>query len=378
LTKRVAFIQNRLQFGGRFQVVVHMIKVLNALNITPDFLCFASRFTVADAQKRYGSDLNFNIKTIGINYKVPFEWNILLFNKVVSKHVSAYDLVINHNNTSFFYSAKIPTLSYVHFPRKARLLASEKSIHFPEGQKKSLFDIGSDALKMAHFAYHKNSTILSNDRQVANSIFTKEALLKAYPNFNGDVEVIYPPVEKVVLQKFEKKPNLVVSLGRFSPDKRQMEQIEIASKCPELEFVLMGFINSKTYFEQCQQRISELKLTNVHLLGDAPKEEVNSILASASFFLHNLRNEPFGITAVQGIQAGCIPLVHNSGGQKEVVPDSDLRYDTIPEAVQKLGNLTKLSDQERASMRQKLENNCTQFEATTFETKFKQLLEPYL
>ena len=378
MSKKVAFIQNRLQFGGRFQVVVHMIKVLNRLGISPDFLCFASRFTVDDARKRYGSDLNFTIKTIGINYKVPFEWNILLFNKIVSKHVANYDLVLNHNNTSFFYSAKLPTISYVHFPRKARLLAEEKSIHFPEGKKSSLFDIATDALKLAHFSYKTNTTILENDKQVANSIFTKEALLKAYPSFNGEVEVIYPPVEKVALQEREKKPNLVVSLGRFSPDKRQMEQIEIASKCPNLEFVLMGFINSKAYFEQCQERIEHLNLKNIKLLGDAPKEEVNAILASATFFLHNLRNEPFGITAVQGIQAGCIPIVHNSGGQKEVVPNDALRYNSLDEAVSILQHLAKMAGGEKELMLQKLADNCKRFEATTFEESFKQLISPYL
>lgn len=375
---KVAFIQNRLQFGGRFQVEAHMIKVLNELGIVPDFLCFASRFSVQEAQQRYGQDLNFNIKTIGTNYKVPFEWNILLFNRVASNEVAAYDLVINHNNTSFLYTSKVPTISYVHFPRKARLLAPEKSIHFPEGKKRSIFDVAQDALKAAHFSYKKDSKILPSNKQVANSVFTKEALLKVYPSFKGDVEVLYPPVEKVNLPKEKKDANLVVSLGRFSPDKRQMEQIEIASKCPELKFVLMGFINSQAYFEQCQAKINELGLSNVSLLGDAPKAEVDQTLAKATFFLHNLRNEPFGITAVQGIQAGCIPLVHNSGGQKEVVPMENLRYSSIQDAIEKLRLLQDLNEDERQNIQKSLIDNCKQFEATTFEANFKRLLAPYL
>lgn len=378
MIKKVAFIQNRLQFGGRFQVAVHMIKVLNKQGIVPDFLCFASRFTVEDAQKRYGSDVKFTIKTIGLNYKVPFEWNILLFNKVASNHVAGYDLVINHNNTSFLYSAKVPTISYVHFPRKARLLANEKSIHFPEGKKRSPFDIANDALKIAHFAYKKDDRILSTDKQVANSNFTKEALLKVYPSFNGNVEVLYPPVEKVELKSSVKKVDLVVSLGRFSPDKRQMEQIEIAAQCPELNFILMGFINSKKYFDECQAKIQSLNLKNVTLLGDAPKSEVDAVLASASFFLHNLRNEPFGITAVQGIQAGCIPLVHDSGGQKEVVPNEQLRYKNVGEAVKKLQALAKSDPKQREEIWKKLDENCAKFEASTFEESFQKLITPYL
>ena len=76
-----------------------------------------------------------------------------------------------------------------------------------------------------------------------------------------------------------------------------------------------------------QKVIDSLWLTNVHLVPDASEEERDKLLSSSTFFLHSLRSEPFGITTVQGIAAGCIPIVHNSGGQIEIVEDELLRYE---------------------------------------------------
>jgi glycosyltransferase involved in cell wall biosynthesis len=375
--KRVALIQNRLQFGGRFQVALHMIKVLNERGIVPDFLCFASRFTPQQARDKYGLEVDFTIKKVASNYKVSFEWNILLFNKIIGKHVSGYDLVINHNNTSYLYKSASPTISYVHYPRKDRMLRQERSIHF-SGKKRSMFDVAHDAFKLAHYAYKRDNNILPNDVQVANSAFTREALLNVYPRLKQQVPVIYPPIDMIESSGVDKDPKLVVSLGRFSPDKRQDEQIEIAAKHPELKFAFMGFINSADFYAKCLEMVAKRQLNNVELLGDAPKEKVEDRLNKASFFIHSLRNEPFGITAVQAIQAGCIPLVHNSGGQKEVVPIEELRYEDAAEASTKLKGLAVLSEEKKKLMLQKLEVNAHKFSAGTFASEFNKLIDPYL
>jgi glycosyltransferase involved in cell wall biosynthesis len=55
------------------------------------------------------------------------------------------------------------------------------------------------------------------------------------------------------------------------------------------------------------------------------------IMHQSRYFLHALIDEPFGITAVQAIAAGCMPIVHDSGGQREVVPYTSLRYGSMDE-----------------------------------------------
>ena len=89
-----------------------------------------------------------------------------------------------------------------------------------------------------------------------------------------------------------------------------------------------------------------------------------------------MREEPFGITTVQGIGAGCIPIVHNSGGQKEVVPFEELRYeneDAIPELVRALEKSDRIEE-----LRDTLQKHITAFDSASFRDQFKSLLEQKL
>jgi hypothetical protein len=77
---RVAFIQNRVQLGGRFQVTFEMTKVLNALGIVPDFYAYRFRLTKHDLKHITGASIQLNFKPIK-EPKLPFEWNITRFNR---------------------------------------------------------------------------------------------------------------------------------------------------------------------------------------------------------------------------------------------------------------------------------------------------------
>jgi len=68
---RVAFIQNRVQLGGRFQVTFEMTKVLNALGIVPDFYAYRFMLTKHDIQEHYGSTIKLSFKPIP-EPKLPF------------------------------------------------------------------------------------------------------------------------------------------------------------------------------------------------------------------------------------------------------------------------------------------------------------------
>ena len=86
VSKRVAFIQNRVQRGGRFQVSTEMLKVLNELGIIPDFYCYRSRINVDEIRKHYGDNVKVNFKKISEPW-LPFEWNIVMFNRQVNRHL---------------------------------------------------------------------------------------------------------------------------------------------------------------------------------------------------------------------------------------------------------------------------------------------------
>lgn len=366
----VAFIQNRIQPGGRFQVMAEMISVLNEFGIVPHILTFRSKLDRKSAQSFYNRSLEFEIVEVGGQFPMPFEWNILWFNRKVNKYLDKFDLVINHNNTSFGLSCKAKVMSYVHFPRKYRLRSRIKNIHLPERGAPGFINFKSDFLNLASLYYRTDRKICKGEYSLANSEFSKESLLKTYPSLKSeDVKVLYPPVE-VKAAEVKNKSEQVVSLGRYSADKRQLEQIEIAAQIPELPFKLVGFKADAEYYDKCEKRIAELGLKNVELVTDASRDEVEQILASSTYFIHCVRNEPFGITTVQAIANGCIPVVHNSGGQREVVDIAELRFENPEGAVDILKRISSNSSNVPTGVEQ-LPSKIDRFKTLTFRAQFK-------
>lgn len=361
---KVAFIQNRVQKGGRFQVTVEMLKVFNELGIVPDFYCYRARITQEQIQETYGEEVQVNFKEIS-EPLLPFEWNIVLFNSQINRRVADYDLIVNSNNTSFGLSRGMNIISYVHFPRKFRMRSPSKSIHFPN-KKKSFFDLSNDPLKFFSFLYRFDKKISDKDFQICNSKFSANALKEVYGR-EADL-ILYPPVD-IDIESPDKDEHSIVSLGRFSPDKRQYEQILMMKDLPSHHLHLVGFANDRGYFEKCKLAIEENQLTNVTLHANVSAKRRDELLGSSEYFIHTLRYEPFGITTVQAIAKGCLPIVHNSGGQLEIVPVPELRFNAESEIPHILGRLSEMT--EVKILKSKLVEGVMRFRSSEFRRAFK-------
>jgi glycosyltransferase involved in cell wall biosynthesis len=107
---------------------------------------------------------------------------------------------------------------------------------------------------------------------------------------------------------------------------------------PEATFVLIGRLSHSSVSDLIRTRAQELQLPlTVHI--DATEEVKEEVLGSSRFYLHAKQFEHFGIALVEALALGCIPFVHNSGGQVEIVTPEILRYtsgDELPEKVAQL------------------------------------------
>ena len=122
------------------------------------------------------------------------------------------------------------------------------------------------------------------------------------------------------------------------------------------------------YYKKCETLIANLGLSNVKLFPDASQLLRDEALRSSRYFIHTLRNEPFGITTVQGIAAGCIPIVHDSGGQREVVPIEHLRFNSENEIPTIIRTLESQNNQSTIS---KLQERIQLYSAANFRKAFK-------
>lgn len=167
--------------------------------------------------------------------------------------------------------------------------------------------------------YNKFSVGLSyKSLLISNSRFIQHILLK---NMGRNSIVIHPPVDINIFIKgarhMRKRENLVAAVSRLRPGKRLNVIPKIASLVKEAEFIILGIADnaSKATLKEINALIRYLKVDDrVKLLLNQRFEDYVNTLASASIYLHTQPSEAFGMSIVEAMAAGCIPLVPRSGG----------------------------------------------------------------
>jgi glycosyltransferase involved in cell wall biosynthesis len=119
----------------------------------------------------------------------------------------------------------------------------------------------------------------------------------------------------------------VTSLGSFHPDKDQLQQIEIARRMPDWTLTLLGSPAAPRYARKVQREAD--RTPNVEVVLNPTKERIEQELSRSSHFLHSNPHEGFGIAVVEAAAAGCIPVVPDTGGVREIVESEELRFGDV-------------------------------------------------
>jgi glycosyltransferase involved in cell wall biosynthesis len=150
------------------------------------------------------------------------------------------------------------------------------------------------------------------------------------------VEVLYPPISdffKADVAQLTGRNNLVVTVSRFAKEKRLEIVPRIAKRTPnDFSFVIVGACRCSDDLLSVQNRIRELGVEKkVRLIPNISRNKLRDIMHRSKVCLHTGANEPFGISILEAMSSGCVPVVPDSGGPKEFVP-KQLRYETVEEA----------------------------------------------
>lgn len=162
---------------------------------------------------------------------------------------------------------------------------------------------------------------------------------------------VYPPCDTTALQALPLDRRLkrlyIISIAQFRPEKDHetqlrafalaRQQIALGSprECSATDAVLSAKLQlvGGSRGPEDAARIEKLKSLAKSLnLGDdclefrvnVPFDELKSMLGNAVIGLHTMKDEHFGISVVEYMAAGVVPIAHNSGGPKEdiVVPEA--------------------------------------------------------
>ncbi len=189
----------------------------------------------------------------------------------------------------------------------------------------------------------------SLDAVIVNSNFTKSFIDAEYAIRS---RVLYPPVTSVAASG--KKTKIILSVGRFEPSlntKHQDVLIEafklLTPTLPGWKLVLAGGSNNEMWINKLRASAQSLP---IEFVPNVSHNELSQLYSQASIYwlaagygVDENKNpeltEHFGISTVEAISAGCIPLVVPYGGQREIISDVRFHWETVEELVQKTTDL---------------------------------------
>jgi glycosyltransferase involved in cell wall biosynthesis len=185
----------------------------------------------------------------------------------------------------------------------------------------------------AYYGWEWSHRIATYQHRVANSAFSQEW---ARRRWGVECDVVYPPV--LVAAPGDKR-SLILSVGRFSTMAHTKKQLELMHAFCELQhtglrdwsYASVGGLNSRpenhAYFESVQAAGRDCSTV---VAANLDPHALRTLFQSAKIFWHatGLNDdtdarpelaEHFGISTVEAMGAGCVPVVINKGGQPEIV-----------------------------------------------------------
>ena len=318
---KVGLIHNNLNFsGGAEFVALNILSCLKEMKCDP-FLISSKRVDSSLVARNYGLDicLKGEILPVELTFGTVY-WNLVLPSLIRKK----CDLLLDAYTSSLLPFVDI---TYIHFFKKIGKFTQRT------GTRNHLLNSYYGPYFISQKILSLNASkklILANSCYVANGI---RNLLKINP------KVINPPVNTSLFNSLaQSKERIVVTVSRFVGEKNLEIIPEIATKV-DAKFVLIGSVYDFETWTEYKKLLALIKKKKVEekvsVYPSLPLEDKIRFLKKAKVYFHTMRFEDFGIAIVEGMAASCIPVVHNSGGPREFVPQEWL-YEDIESACQKI------------------------------------------
>lgn len=273
---------------------------------------------VKKVEKAYETFLNYSLENIHFTQSKLFSGSVL--SKLLE--TKEYDYIYHVTDGSFFFSAAKKNNLHVQIPFQHPLTFL-------------------DRVKL------RNWNIINT-----NSEFTKTVIESAWKR---PVTIVNNPLVSLdEIKPKKRKNNVILNVGRFFRQlhsKRQDVLVtlfkQFVDENPSLlktwKLVLIGSVEDQQYLEQ----VTELSEGyNIEIHTNVSRKKLLDWYQKAALYWHatgygvNENQNPhkvehFGITTIEAMAAGCIPVVINKGGQKEIIGKklSKLLWDTPDQCI---------------------------------------------
>lgn len=376
--------------GGGERYCLTVAEILLKNNFDVDLFWSGSSDLIAKAEDRFNLNLG-NLKIVPDIFKlVPNKLDLIEDQKVLDKIISSKNnqdnliqkiknfidkYKITKEYESFFYlsDGSIPFL----FSKKNFL-----HIQVPVVKKFSLQEKILNQIKLYFF-----------NNIIVNSEFTKKFIEKL---FNHQIDILYPPVDVDKFLAVSEKENIIISVGRFDNILNAKKQdvlidafkfIVENNKTKNWKLILAGGSlenpSKNSYLTYLKTKAGNLP---IEFVVNPNFQTLRDLYSKSKIYWHaagynvdenkNPENtEHFGMTVVEAMASGLVPVVVNQGGLRETVKNdlNGFLWDSINDLISKTQLLISSPQiiQEMSIQSIKLSK---QFSKENFEKKFLSLI----
>lgn len=264
---------------------------------------------------------------------------------------------------------------------------TDGSIFFPTA-KRNILHIQSPLVGQPAQSWWGRMKLKSWNLIIYNSLFTKNNSQKNWP-LNS--RVIYPPVDTNLIRPLNKR-KYILSVGRFFgylKDKKHEVMIKAfidlynSRKIDDWSLNLAGAVSrgDEKYLKDLKNLSKNFP---INFYPNLNFENLMKLYGQSSIYWHAsgyeesdpTKMEHFGISTVEAMAAGCMPVVINKGGQQEIVEDKISGY--LWDSLSELKDLTLkvvLNNHLREEISKQAIKRSTNFSKEIFIAKVKELIE---
>ncbi len=355
--------------GGGERLAVATIKAVSSMGVDVEL----STLEKPDMQlihDAYGTSIDADLKKIR---------TLNIFQKHLPQD---YSLTVNtHGDMLPFYRNdfnKKNSITYCHYPIATHLIDCGDPDYSALLQNMCLSDMSQalhnryyNAARSAYIKMMLNSTVLTN------SDFSRKAILKS---FGVDSAVLPPPVDVETFRNAclisDVRDDSILVISRIHPTKKIENVIHLAKLLHENELSTgmnvvgnmlpdgIGYLNYLNDLVE-QYELEDFVRFEINLRFD----RLLDLMHRSKVYVHPLPGEPFGISTVEAMSAGIVPVVPDIGGHTEFVP-AKYQFHTYGQGVEAVAAALAAPTSERI----KLSHSTQRYSVANYIKKFQQIL----
>jgi glycosyltransferase involved in cell wall biosynthesis len=372
---------------------------LSQKGVNFDFTTYV-RPNIKKLENAYGSKIASIIKKAEkINILKSLEEPII--DRIIQK--GNYDITINtHGDTLPYYHCSLlknNAVTYCHFPSAKYHIDSENleylrdirvagftqiyDMDYAKNKIAVIFDLATKRKLRRYFKFLRDryDNLMKNTLVLTNSEYSRKTILNA---FNVDSKILYPPVDVSSFREAaldsNQREDIIIVISRIAPDKQIENAIEVArmmrSRGIGKGMIIAGNLHryDHQYYQQLKNMIADYDLPDyISLQTNISFNKLLQLMQWAKVYFHPRIDEHFGISIVEAMASGLVPVVSNIGGHTEFVP-SKYHFRTLGHAADLIALAFEATNSERGA----ISNSTTKFSNANYIKSLHHILSEVL